>query len=366
MLSSGRRQAKTTETRLALIRRDIGRMAENLDDLHESGRAVRQPFDVGLAAKDTCEWDQAVWHFLKAMKAAQGSQLAALSCLVGACHYPQGRLDEAQKRFVESARLAGQSLDERGKGQALGNIGLILHDKGDLDGALEFYGAALAISREAEDRRDLVYDLAGIGRVFRDKGDLDQALRYHGAALSISRETGDQRGLVYDLANIGNVYRDKRDHERALERYDEALVISRETGDQRGEANALANIGGIYREQGRLDTGLRYIEKALATARKAGYLLDVAIDLANVGLVLMDKDSYQQAALRLAEALTILLDIGVADGPRQALLGLARCDDKLGRERMEKLFSRSKLNRLTIADLLKRTDQARQNASRAR
>jgi tetratricopeptide (TPR) repeat protein len=364
MLSSGRRQARTTETRLALIRRDIGRMAENLDGLHGSEREVKQQSDLGLAAKDGCEWDQAIWHFLKAMKATRGVESAALSCLIGVCHYPKGRLDEARKRFEESARLAGQSLDERGKGQALGNIGLILHDKGDLDRALEYYGAALRISREAEDRRDLVYDLAGIGSIFGDKGDFDQALRYYGAALGIARETGDERGIVYCQAGVGSVYRDKREQNRALERYDESLARSRETGDVRGEANALANIGGIYRGQGRRDTGLRYIERALATARRAGYLLDVAIDLGNIGIVLMDKRSYQQAALRFAESLTILLDIGVADGPRQALLGLARCDEKLGRERMEKLFSRSKLNRLTIADLLKRTDQARQSTSR--
>jgi len=365
MLSPGRRKTNPADSRLVLMRRDIGRMAVYLDGLRESGPTVRQPFELGLAARDACEWDQAVWHFLKAMKEAKGSQLAAFSCLIGVCHYPQGRLEEALKRFEESARLAGQSGDERGKGPALGNIGLILRDKGDLDRALEYHGAAMAISRDAGDRRGLVYDLAGIGSILRDKGDFERALEYHGAALSISRDASDRRGLAYDLANVASVYRDKRDPDRALPRYDEALAIARETGDERVEANALANIGGIYRDQGRLDTGLRYIDKALATARRAGYLLDVAIDLGNVGFVLMDKGKYEQAALRLAEALTILLDIGVADGPRQALLGLARCDERLGRERMEGLFNRSRLNRLTIADLLKRTDQTRQAASKA-
>ena len=63
---------------------------------------------------------------------------------------------------------------------------------------------------------------------------------------------------------------------------------------------------------------------------------------------------------KLAEALITLLDMGVANGPRQTLTGLAGCEDKLGRRRLVKLLEDAGRDDGVIADLLDRVDQMRQ------
>jgi DNA-directed RNA polymerase specialized sigma54-like protein len=68
---------------------------------------------------------------------------------------------------------------------------------------------------------------------------------------------------------------------------------------------------------------------------------------------------------KLAEALTILLATGVADGPRQALTGLVRCEDKLSRNRVKRLLKESGLDEGKIADLLNRIDQMRMKRPRS-
>jgi len=358
-LSANRRRARAVSKAPNLTRRNLGRMAEYFDGLPGAEPEVRQLFELGLAAMRACRWDQAIVHFQKAMPATKGVHTVALLNLVGVCHYTRGRTDDALRSFEESARLAVQLEAKRGRAQALNNIGLICRDGGEPDRALGYLDESLAIARELDDQWAVAIELGNTANIWHDKGDLDKALEYHEQALTISRELGDRWGEATELGNIGCIHRDKGQLNRAL-RYDkEALEVARKIGYRLGVVAALGNIGSIYRSKGRLEQAFQYEEEALGMARIAGYSLGVAVDLGNIGLALADKQKHEQAVPKLAEALTILLAIGVADGPRQALTGLARCEDKLGRKRVEGLLKGAGLNDEATADLLERIDQIR-------
>jgi hypothetical protein len=86
----------------------------------------------------------------------------------------------------------------------------------------------------------------------------------------------------------------------------------------------------------------------------------VATELASIGLILVDKEQYAQAVPPLTESLAILVALCVARGPGQALYGLSRCDDQLGRDKMRELLKQSGLSDASVADFLDRIDQTRQ------
>ena len=358
-LNPGRQRAKLVARSRDALRRDMDRMAEYLDGLPNSGLAVRQPFELGLAAMTAYQWGQAVEHFQKAMVEGKGAELVALSNLIGVCHYTQGRLDEALKDSEESARLAEEFGDEEGKAPALGNIGVIWHDKGELDRALQYKEQALTIAHQLGDQWAEAIYLANIGNIWHDKGELDKALQYYGQALELSRDLGDKWGVAGDLAGIASIYRDKGVLDEALQYDKEALAMARAIGHRLGVVTDLGNIASIYRYKGKLGAALKFGEQSLAMARKVGYRLGVATDLANIGLVLTDMKKYEQAVPRLVEALTIMLASGVADGPRQVLTGLVRCEDELGRKRVQELLKDAGLDDAGASDLLGRTDQMR-------
>jgi hypothetical protein len=94
--------------------------------------------------------------------------------------------------------------------------------------------------------------------------------------------------------------------------------------------------------------------------RELGYQAGVATELASIGLILVDQGLHDQAVPTLAESLAILLALGVARGPGQALYGLSRCDDRLGRDRMRELLGQTGMADTSIADQLDRVDQTRQ------
>jgi hypothetical protein len=85
----------------------------------------------------------------------------------------------------------------------------------------------------------------------------------------------------------------------------------------------------------------------------------VATGLGNIGLILADRSEHEEAVPKLAEALTILLAIGVVDGPRQTLTGLSGCEDQLGRQRLAELLKEAGRAEAAITDLFDRIDQLR-------
>jgi tetratricopeptide (TPR) repeat protein len=346
-------------TKPDVVRRRGGKMAAYLGTLLESEPAVRQPFELGFAAMNACNWDEAVGHFRNAVMETKGAGVVALLNLIGVCHYTEGRPGEALKDFLQSARLAEEFNDEQGKSRALGNIGLIYHDNGELDLALKHQEEALATARELGDEWAVAIHLGHTGNVLHDKGEFDKALEYYREALASSREIGDQWGVATQLGNMGSVYLDKGDFDTALEHYKEALAISRQTGDRWGVASNLGNMGSVYRAKGNLDEALRYENEALTMAWEIGHQLGVATDLGNIGLILTAQKQDEQAVPKLAEALTILLAIGAADGPRQTLTGLAGCEDRLGRKRLMELLKQAGRDEGVITDLLERIDMMR-------
>jgi tetratricopeptide (TPR) repeat protein len=352
---------RTEEDREApdVMRRNLGRMAEYLDGLPASEPVVREPFELGLAAMRACRWDNAVAYFQEAMAVTEGVHLVALLNLIGVCRYTQGRSDEALGHFEESARLAEGLEAKRGRAQALNNIGLICRDRGDLDRALAYVEESMAIARQLDDLWATAIQLGNAGNIWHDKGDLDKALGCHERALTIAREIGDQWSVASELANIGSIHLDKGDPGKALKYDEEALAAARCVGYRLGVVTGLTNLADIHRRQGRLDEALKYEEEALGMARRTGYILGVAVDLGNIGLDLLVRKRHEEAVPKLAEALTILLSVGVADGPRQALTGLVRCEDRLGRERVETLLKGSGLSDDQTAGLLDRIDQMR-------
>ena len=359
LLSPKRRQAEADLKRLDVMRRSMGRMAECHDGLSSSEPVVRQSFGRGIAAMRACHWEEAISHFKEAMTVTKGFHLVALLNLTGVCHYTLGRAGSALKDFEASARLAVPLHAMRGRAQALNNIGLIHRGNGELDRALEYLEESLTLARELADHWAVAIQLGNTGNVWHDKGDLDKALEYHEQALALSCDIGDRWGEASELGNIGSVYLDKGETDKALKYYEEALAAACSIGYRLGVATGLANIASIQRKKGKLDKALEYEAEALAIARRAGYRLGMAVDLGNIGLDLMSRRKHKEAVPRLAAALAILLSIGVADGPRQALTGLVRCEDKLGRNRVQRLLKELGLREGKIADLLDRIDLMR-------
>jgi tetratricopeptide (TPR) repeat protein len=349
----------TVKKRLDVIVRDLDRLVEYVGDVSESEPAAWRPFEQGLAAMPACRWDEAIGHFETAQTRVAGTDFAPLLNQIGVCHYMQGRLGDALRGFQESVRLAEQREDKRGRASALNNIGVILHEYGELDLSLKNLTEARALARESGNQAAEALCLGNIGNVLHDKGEHNAALKSQEDALAMSRRIGDEQGVACSQANIGGILRDKGESDKALEHYAEAVETARKIAYKLGTAIGLCNIGSLYHDKGELDRALMSHESALALSHEIGYRLGVATELGNIGLILTSKRMHERAVSYLAESLGFFLAAGAANGPRQALYGLSKCDDLLGRERTHGLLNKAGLTNERIADTLDRIDQIR-------
>ena len=345
--------------RLSVIRRDLDRMADYVGALSATEPHAWPSFEHGLAAMALYQWDKAVEDFERAQSSAGKTQLVQVANQVGVCFYMQGRLDDALREFENSVSVAEQHEDQAGTAAALCNIGVVCRSRGELESARNRLTDAIAMARESANQSAVALYLGNLGNVYREEGKLEDALKTHEEALAISRRIGDEKGVVCGLGNIGSVLCDRGEPDRAFERCTEAVTMARRIGYKLGTVVALVNVGTLYRDQGDLTKALESHEYALVFARQIGYRLGEAAALGNIGLILVAQGTFSQAAPKLAESLTILLAAGVADGPRQVLYGLSKCDDTLGRERLQALLKRAGLGEESIAEVLDRIDLMR-------
>jgi tetratricopeptide (TPR) repeat protein len=304
---------------------------EYLGNLPESKPEVRVPFELGKAAMDAYKWDEAIGHFNKATKHAEGPQLVALHGLLGRCHSTPGRWREALKSHEESARLAEQYGDKQGWAAALDNIGVIWRNRGEYDKAKEKHEAALKLAREAGARPQEASALGNIG-VFHEN---DRELKYYGDALKIHEQTGDRRGQAATLGRIGGAWLQKNELDKALEYHEQALAMAREVGARREEAAFLCNIGVIREKRGEPDKVLEYGEEALRLFREVGDKEGESFVLATIGSKMLDKGEHEKAAGLYLAGLEIstALDLAELSGPARPMWGLGKCLDAMGRDR---------------------------------
>lgn len=357
--ASRRAVSVSAQKRLDVIVRDIDRLAEYVAGPANPKPEAWGPFKRGLAATAACRWDEARGHFEAAQAGGADTPLAPVLNQLGVCLYMQGRLGEASKEFQEAARLAGLDEDKQCQASARNNVGVIRHDQGELDPALHDLREARTLAHDSGDLALEALCLGNIGNVLREKGEHNAALKSEEDALALAREVGDKPGLASCQGNIGSILRDRGEPDKALDQYARGLETARKIGYKLGEAIDLGNIGCLYRSMGDLERAQQNHQWSLALAHEIGYRLGVAAGLGNIGLTMTSKYLHEKAVPYLAESLAFFVAAGAANGPRQTLYGLSKCDDSLGRERMWELLKKAGQTEEVAADTLDRIDQIR-------
>jgi tetratricopeptide (TPR) repeat protein len=267
---------KSTENKIKAIEKLLKTIANRsdiqiyVDGLPSASPPVFDPFAKGVKLMAEYKWDEAIVEFKKSMKEAKDSQLVALYNLIGVCYFTLDKLVLAEENYNNSLTLAREFSDKDGEVGALGNLGLIYHNRGDLDKALEYHEENLKIARESGINRSEAVALGNIGLIFMHRGDLNQSLKCHENALKINRVVGNRKDEALDLGNIGLIFQCKGDFDNALEYHEKALKINREISNRKDEGLDLFNIGSTFRKRGEKKKALKYFEDALKIFTEIG------------------------------------------------------------------------------------------------
>lgn len=155
--------------------------------------------------------------------------------------------------------------------------------------------------------------LVGLGHLAHCQGDDDQALDYLTESVAISRSLGDRWATAFALSVRGNLSEDQGDYEEARSYFAEANMLFSETGDMVNVAVSLYHLGVVAYGQGNLDSALDRCRSALALARDQNDPWTTANALSWLGLIHIDRDDGREAAMALAEALSIYTQVAATE-----------------------------------------------------
>ena len=218
----------------------------------------------------------------------------------------------ARDYYQQSLHLYCEIGDWQGKGQALGNLGIVYGYLGDALKAIEYHEQYLTIAHEIGDRRGKGQALCNLGLAYADLGDAPKAIEYNKQALVILREMGDRWGEGAILGNLGEAYAALGDACKAIEHNEQSLVIAREIGDRHWEGCALSNLGDAYLALSQSSTGgdethraIEFYDQALVILREIGAQRDEGETLWGKSQAFVQLSDCAQAITQAQSALEI-------------------------------------------------------------
>ncbi|GIV23720.1 MAG: tetratricopeptide repeat protein [Bacteroidia bacterium] len=182
---------------------------------------------------------------------------------LGIGHAIQGRLEEAEKYFLEALKLFEGLENMRGLGLTLSNLGTVYQQVGRLDKAVEHLARSL---RYLELVPDLAFfyaqTLANLGSLFGELEQLELAREYHEKALHIHEQVGAKRGMFFSCVSLSSLHQSIKQYSQAEAYISQALDIATDLGEEDLVVRALLSHAQLLNEMGRHEESLGRLERA--------------------------------------------------------------------------------------------------------
>lgn len=178
------------------------------------------------------------------------------------------RNEQAMDYYFEALRLSEKSGNEKNRGIALNNIGLIYNNIKDYPLALEYIKRSFSIFGKYKDKSLIIQSYNNLASIYWNDNKVDSALKYYNLAFETSKEINDLVGLLHSYNNLGVVYLEKGEDFTALEYFYRSLEISKDLNDRSGEAQTLNNLGQVFISLEKYKTAASNIEEALSVAQE--------------------------------------------------------------------------------------------------
>ncbi|MGW1890119.1 cyclophane-containing RiPP biosynthesis TPR protein HaaT [Streptomyces sp. NPDC002004] len=253
-------------------------------------------------------------NILACVRRANGLALYDLVVRLAAAMAPflrqAGPWDQAvalHRTATEAARHTG---DQRARGDALAELGVVRRFMAAYPQAIEALNEAVTAYEAVDDRRGKADALNQLGIVWYLTADNEDAARAQTEALALYRELGYRLGQANALADLGMTHRQMSRFDAAVEAQSEALAIYRELGDRYGEANSLRDLGVVHCLMGAYDLAAQHHQEAFDIYLELDDRVHQGYALNELGVVRRLTGDVEGARTAHSQALTHFTELG--------------------------------------------------------
>lgn len=270
---------------------------------------VEAKFLQGRIFRALSDYDTARTVFEEAKELAegfsQGLTAKALN-LIASINSLTGDVPEALLNLKMAADIYSRERMLMPLASALNNAGDLLREASDFHGALKYLIEAHEILKGSRTNREAI-NLYNLASTYSDLEQYDQAEYFNNEAYLLALDLGETEIAVATSANLGTLYLKQKLYKEAQSAFKLALSESRKHRHTRQEIIALCGLGDIYTEMGRFNEAILRLKEALkqaSGARDVPLIFATTQRLAHVYKEHSDADcalNYAQDGLRLAE-----------------------------------------------------------------
>ncbi|MFF0171056.1 cyclophane-containing RiPP biosynthesis TPR protein HaaT [Streptomyces prasinus] len=269
-------------------------------------------------------------NILACVRQANGFALYDLVVRLAAAMAPflrqAGPWDQAVGLHQTAAEAAHHTGDQRARGDALAELGVVRRFMAAYPQAIDALNDAVTAYEAVDDRRGRADALNQLGIVWYLTADNEDAARAQTEALALYRELGYRLGQANALADLGMTHRQTSRFDDAVEAQSEALTIYRELGDRYGEANSLRDLGVVHCLMGAYDLALRCHQEAFDLYLELDDRVHQAYALNELGVVRRLTGDVEGARTAHSQALTHFTELGERFGRANSVRHLGVVD----------------------------------------
>ena len=163
--------------------------------------------------------------------------------------------------MTEALEICEKVSDERSKGIALSNLGLVYLKECDYTNAEKCFSRYLENAEKVSDKNGICVAHEDLGELYLDIEDFEKSIFHLKAAEELLRQNGPRRRLAKTLFRLGYLLDDEQ-------RFEEGLKILNETKAPDTELEYLRFLGAFQFKHGKTTEGIRTLRKGIKTADK--------------------------------------------------------------------------------------------------
>jgi tetratricopeptide (TPR) repeat protein len=153
--------------------------------------------------------------------------------------------------------------DKKGISESLNNLGNLYKNQGKIEEAEKLYLESLEIKRSLVDKKGISNSLNSLGILYKDQGKIEDAEKLYLESLEIRRSLGDKKGISSSLNNLGVLYKKQGRIEDAEKLFLESLEIRRSLVDKKGISMSLNNLGVLEIEKNAIQKAKQYFIESI-------------------------------------------------------------------------------------------------------
>lgn len=177
--------------------------------------------------------------------------------------FGNGRMDEALKYFMESARAHERQNRTLAQALCYFEMGLIQHKAENYEEAEAYYNKTLLLASDSLDHRTRINCYNGLAMILRVRKQFDQSLRDFRMAYQIAKKNNDTIWMGILAGNIGTVHMMRSSYDSSLYYYFRDLDAVRNTLEFENEIETYSSIANVFLLKKDLVNTKSYLDSAV-------------------------------------------------------------------------------------------------------